>query len=196
MFKRIIKDDKNFKSKDIGKDIVSVPINKKIIHPITLDNINTNGFLNPICLTKMYISNNKLNNYSNYICNGENKYKENIQLPPIAFDSSDLLEIYNINNIDNLEEWVDYNKEKYNFHTYSRVMSCWIIVNAPSLKIYKERLINIYNKIFNIYSIKNDNDFDKNINTFVNNWIDEYKIDDDSNLLSIVIKKFKDLYFK
>jgi len=189
MFKRIIKDDKNYKS----KDIVTVPINNKILHPITLDVINTNGFLNPICLTKMYISNNKLNNYSNYICNGENKYKVNIQLPPIALNSSDLLEIYNINNIDSLIEWINTNIVEYNFYTFSRVISCWIIDNPDTLKTYKKHIINICNKLLSNYSpeIKNINiSISDEINLFINNWIDEYKIDDNSNLLNILIKKF------
>lgn len=187
MFKRIIKDEKNFKSKDIA----TVPINNIIYHPITLKPINTNGFLNPICLTKMYISNNKLNNYSNYICNGENKYKENIQLPPIAFNSSDLLEIYNINNIDNLNEWVNNSITLYNILTFSRVISSFITENVDTLKSYKKHFQDICYNILNIYSpdIRNGLVLDE-MNNFINKWIDEYKIGDNNNLINILNKKF------
>jgi len=190
MFKRIIKDENNFKSKDIA----IVPINNKIHHPITLKTIDTNGFLNPICLTKMYISNNKLNNYSNYICNGENKYKENIQLPPIAFNSSDLLEIYNINNIDNLKEWIDNSIKlyKYNIITFSRVISSWITENVDTLKSYKTHFHDICNKILNNYSF--DIRFNKlvidEMNNFIDKWIDDYKIGNDKNLIKILSEKF------
>jgi hypothetical protein len=190
MFKRTIKDDNFFKS----KDIVTVPINKEIIHPISLDIINTDNFLNPICLTKMYISNNKLNNYSNYLCNGENKYKEIIQLPPIAFDSSDLLQIYGINNIDSLKEWVEnIDTLKYNHITISRVISCWINTNVDTLKTYNKYLDKICKIIMEKYiltNIRNSDDYDKNVTIFINNWIDNYDIKKNKNLLNDLLINF------
>lgn len=190
MFKRIIKDDKFFRSKDIA----TVPINKKIQHPVSLKIIDTNGFLNPICLTKMYISNNKLNDYGNYICNGENKYKENIQLPPIAFNSSDLLEIYNINTIDSLKEWIDniiqsYEFLSYNIYTIIRIISCWITENSDTLSNYKKPLQYICYEILKQYSLDKEVK-QENINDTINKWIDNYKNGDDIDLLQILIKKF------
>ena len=189
MFKRIIKDEKSYTS----KDIVTVPINKTIIHPITLNKINTKEFKNPICLTKMHISNNKLNTFSNYICNGENKYKQFIQLPPISLNSSDLLEMYNINNIDELNDWINKNIYEYTYLTLARVLSCWIINNSDSLKLYKKKLGEIY--LFyiskNIYDLKKSSDEEKIIK-FINDWIDNYTADKDSNIVNellIYIKK-------
>ena len=189
MFKRIIKDEKSYTS----KDIVTVPINKTIIHPITLNKIDTNDFKNPICLTKMYISNNKLNTFSNYICNGENKYKQYVQLPPISLDSSNLLEIYDINNIDELNDWVNKNIYEYTYLTLARILSCWIRNNSDSLKLYKKKLEDIY--LFyiskNIYNLKNSKDEEKIIK-FINDWIDNYTADKDSNIVNellIYIKK-------
>ena len=189
MFKRIIEDKKNYKSKDIA----TVPINKTIIHPITLNKINTKEFKNPICLTKMHISNNKLNTFSNYICNGENKYKQYIQLPPISLNSSDLLEIYEINNIDELNDWIKKNIYEYTYLTLARVLSCWIINNSDSLKLYKKKLEDIY--LFyiskNIIDLKKSNDEEKIIK-FINDWIDNYTADKDSNIVNellIYIKK-------
>jgi hypothetical protein len=182
MFKRIIKDEKSFTSKDIS----TVPINKKVYHPITLETINTKDFKNPICLTKMYVSNNKLNNISNYICNGENKYKQYIQVPPVALNSSNLLEIYDINNIDNLKDWIENNFYVYNLLTLARVVSCWIINNSDTLKLYKKHLENIC--IFILYKqIKPEelkiSKFEEEIKKYVNEWIDNYTIDTDTNLL-------------
>jgi hypothetical protein len=179
MFKRIIKDEKSFKS----KDIVTVPINKNIIHPITLNKINTEEFKNPICLTKMYISNNKLNTFSNYICNGENKYKQYIQLPPVSLNASNLLEIYDINSIDELNEWIKNNMFGYTQITIIRVISSWIINNSDTLKLYKKKLGQIcLFLISNKYEIKESKDEEK-ILRFIDDWIDNYTIDKDSNII-------------
>jgi hypothetical protein len=193
MFKRVIRDDNNYTS----KDIVNVPINQKIYHPITLEKIDTTNFKNPICLTKMYVSDNKLNTFSNYICNGENKYKQYIQLPPVALNSSNLLEIYDINNIDNLKDWVENNIYVYNRITLSRVVSCWIINNFDTLKLYKKHLENI--SIFILIDEYNKRqlekfDYEEDVKQFINDWINNYTIDKDSNLLKNLLIHFNKKY--
>jgi hypothetical protein len=171
MFKRTIKNDKNFKSKDIE----TLPINSNKLHPIILHNIETTGFINPICLTKMHISNDKLKIFNNYACNGENKYKDYIQLPPIGFTSSDLLQIYNINDIDSLNNWIDSNYMVYNENTFKRVLNCWIINNIETLKIHNNFLENICKKILKI-KYPNDFNIDKEIKYYIDYWIDKYDI--------------------
>lgn len=196
MFKRFINDEKNYTSKYIA----TVPINQKVFHPVTLETIDTNEFKNPICLTKMYISNNKLNTFSNYICNGENKYKQYIQLPPVALNSSNLLEIYDINNIDNMKDWVEKNIQIYNVITFARVISSWIINNTDTLKLNKKKLENICIFILN-HGFKpmfiDSYDYDEEIKIYVTDWIDNYTIDKDSdllkNLLIYISKKFKNI---
>ena len=177
MFKRIIKDERMFGS----KDIITVKPDKKIIHPITLNMINTSGFINPVCLTKMYISNNKLNEFDNYICNGENKYKEYIQLPPISLNSQDLLEIYNINNIENLKDWFKDNILTFNEITLERVLTCWITNNIDTLKLYKKYFHEIFFNIFyNYYDINKYLSYEDEIKKYINEWLDNYKIDQDN----------------
>jgi len=174
MYKRTIKDDKKFTS----KEIITVKPDKKIIHPITLNTINTSGFINPVCLTKMYISNNKLNEFDNYICNGENKYKEYIQLPPISLNSQDLLEVYNINNIENLKDWVENNLTTYTDFTLIRVLTCWITNNVDTLKLYKKYFHEIFLKIFyNYNNIQKYLSYEDDIKKYIDEWIDNYKID-------------------
>ena len=188
MFKRIIKDEKKFNS----KDIMTVKPNNRIIHPITLNPIDTSGFVNPICLTKMFISNNKFNEYDNYVCNGENKYKEYIQLPPISLSSQDLLEIYSINNIENLNDWINNNIITYSDITLSRVISCWITNNIDSRNLYKKYLQNICIKmISNVNPSIKDID-DDSIKDYINNWIDNFKIGQSVHLYEDVYK----FYFK
>jgi hypothetical protein len=188
MFKRIIKDEKIFNS----KDIMTVKPNNRIIHPITLNPVDTSGFINPICLTKMFISNNKFNEYDNYVCNGENKYKEYIQLPPISLDSQDLLEIYNINNIENLNDWINNNLITYSDITLSRVISCWITNNIDSLKSYKKYLQNICIKMISEVNPSIKDVDDDIINNYINNWIDNFKIGQSVHLYEDVYK----FYFK
>ena len=193
MFKRIIKDDKIFKSKDIE----TIKPDTIKIHPISLNIVDTRGFINPICLTKMNISDNKLSTYSNYICKGENKYKEYIQLPPIGFGTSELLQIYNINNIDNLKYWIESNIEEYNIFTLKRVLNCWINNNIDVLKIHNNFLEDIckllLEKYMDLYNIKNI-DIDKEVKYYIDYWIEKYdinsfEIDLLDNLKDYLIKK-------
>ena len=132
------------------------------------------------------ISNNKLNTFSNYMCNGENKYKQYIQLPPVALNSSNLLEIYNINNIDNMKDWVENSIQTYNIITFARVISSWIINNIDTLKLHKKNLENICIFILN-HGYKpmyiDSSDYDNEIIKYITEWIDVYTADKDSDLL-------------
>jgi hypothetical protein len=190
MKKRYIKDEKSFTS----KNIMNVSQDKKIIHPITLNMINTSEFINPICLTKLYISNNKINEFENYVCNGENKYKEYIQLPPISLNSQDLLEVYDINNIENLKDWVNNNIINYNHITLTRVITCWIFNNSELLNVYKKYFHEICINILKKY--KNNNKilkYEDEIKTFINNWIDKYKPDENLDLYKETFEFFNKL---
>lgn len=173
MFKRIIKSDNYFKSNNIE----TVPINTNKIHPITLDMVNTSGFINPVCLTKFHISNNKLNIYSEYTCNGENKYNEYMHLPPINITSSDLLKLYNINTIDNLKDYINSNISIINQYTLIRIMHCWVINNMNILKSHTSSFINIYNIIIHHFDIFNQTikiNVDKEVKYYIEYWIQKY----------------------
>lgn len=186
MFKRIIKDNKSFKSKDID----TLPTGYLRLHPVTTNIIDTRNFMNPICLTKMYISNNKLNTYNNYVCNGENKYKDYIKLPPIYLDSHDLLQIYSINDIDSLNAWIETNYYTYNILTINRVLNCWIQNNIDIIKINNNLLYKIYFDLINKYINPNNFkkiDLDKEIRDYINYWIEKYNKDDKKDLFNDIL---------
>lgn len=187
MFKRIIKDNKSFRSKDIE----TLDIGNRKIHPITTNLVDTRNFNNPICLTKMYIKNDKLNIYNNYICNGENKYKDYITLPPIYFDSNDLLQIYNIIDIESLNIWVKSNIDLYNIVTISRVLNCWIENNIDIIKINNNLINNIYINIISMYinpKIQEKISDEKEVKDYIKYWIDKYDKNDNNNLYNDLIK--------
>jgi len=194
MFKRTIKDNKSFKSKEIS----TVLINDEKFHPVTLNKINTKGFINPICLTKLHISDNKLNTFSNYICKNEDKYKEYIQIPPIGFTSLDLLQIYEINTIDNLKYWIETNIEEYTIDTLKRVLNCWIISNINIIKLYNNFLEDICKQLLNKYidyqaniDIEKKNiSLDKEIKYYIDYWINKYDLNKNDYDLLDDLKKY------
>lgn len=186
MFKRIIKDNISFKSKDID----TLQTGKLRLHPVTTNIIDTRNFMNPICLTKMYISNNKLNTYNNYICNGENKYKDYIKLPPIYLDSYDLLQIYSINDIESLNIWIDINQSTYNILTINRVLNCWIQNNIDIIKINNNLINKIYFNLISKYINPNNLkkiDLDKEIKNYINYWIEKYNKDEKKDLFNDIL---------
>lgn len=187
MFKRIIKDNKSFRSKDIE----TLDIGNRKIHPITTNLVDARNFNNPICLTKMYIKNDKLNIYNNYICNGENKYKDYITLPPIYIDSNDLLQIYNIIDIESLNIWVETNINQYNIVTINRVLNCWIENNIDIIKINNNIINSIYINIINMYinpNIRKKINVEKEIKDYIKYWIEKYNKDDNNILFNDIIK--------
>jgi hypothetical protein len=186
-FTRTIYEEKTYKSKDIS----TLKNGLYRLHPITTNLIDAREFKNPICLTKMHISNNKLNTYSNYICNGENKYKENITLPPIYLDSDDLLQIYDINDIDSLNLWIETNIDSYNITTINRVLNCWIEKNIDIIKIYNNFIYKIYINIVNKYinsNIQKKIDVDTEIKNYIKYWIEKYDKSNKNNLFNDIIK--------
>jgi hypothetical protein len=184
MFKRIIKQEIYFTSKNIE----TLNINSSKIHPITLQNINTNNKTSPICLTKMHISNNNLNIYDNYICNGENKYNEYMHLPPVSLLASDLLTLYEISNVDNLKIWINEKIEFMNLNTIKRVLKCWIIENIDDLKKHNEILNEICEIILNKLENFNKIDKTKMIKYFVEYWIQNFNIEENNEIITDLIK--------
>jgi hypothetical protein len=183
MFKRSIKQEIYFTSKNIE----TLNINSSKIHPITLQYINTINRESPVCLTKMHIANNKLNMYDNYVCNGENKHNEYMHLPPVSLSVSDLLILYEISNVDDLKIWINKNIKDMNLNTINRVLKCWIIENIDDLKKHNEILNEICEIILNEFSDFNNFD-DKIIKNFVEYWIQNFKIDDNNDIIIDLIK--------
>ncbi len=170
--KRIIKDIRD------NKDIIELNPNTKTLHPITGNFINTSNLENELCLTKYYYKDN-LNILKENKCNNNDTtlYKKYLYTPPIGLSYIDLLNIYNINNIDDLSDWINSNLDNdLSYLTINRILNCWIYYNLNILKNYNKILIDIYFKI--IVKINFDFSYKENIkddiNYYINYWINKY----------------------
>ncbi len=130
-------------------------------------------------------SKKNLNILNEYKCKtNTNTYKKNLYIPPIGLDSNDLLNIYSVDSIDSLNQWVTENLSQMNYLTINRVLNSWIRVNFDTLKNYNNYLEKIYIKIIE-FNFKNDNQFhnlEKNINKeikdFIDYWINKHSADE------------------
>ena len=174
MNKRIIK-----KEKFTGNDITNVPTNSSLLHPLTGTIINNDG-MNPLCLTKFNLKNNKLKITNKYKCDtNNNMYKQYLYIPPITIQIKDILEIYDINTIDSLKTYFKENIESGNIITIKRILNCWIKNNIEILKNYNDGLEKILGSIVNRFYT--DKDLFENNNISIKNFVD-YWIDKNSNL--------------
>jgi hypothetical protein len=159
------------------KDIVSVNKGNRMFNPVSSTmHISTK---NPICLTKFNIQNNTSKIYNEYMCNHtSSNYKEYLFIPPIGLLSQDIVNIYNIETIDNLDNWMDNNLKTSNIFTIDRILNCWIRVNYDTLINYNNYLEKIINKIVNEFyfdRIKNmeEKELNKEIKYFIDYWINK-----------------------
>jgi len=174
MNKRIIK-----KEKFTGNEIINIPSNSSLLHPLTSTIIN-NDSTNPLCLTKFNLKNNKLKITNKYKCEtNNNMYKQYLYIPPITIQIKDILEMYDINTIDSLKIYVKENIESGNIITIKRIINCWIKNNIEILKNYNDGLEKILGSIVNRFYT--DKDLFENNNISIKNFID-YWIDKNSNL--------------
>lgn len=174
MNKRIIK-----KEKFTGNDIVNVPSNTSLLHPLSSMMIR-NDSTNPMCLTKFNLQNNKLKITNKYKCeNNNNKYKQYLYIPPIFIQSKDILTMYDIDTIDSLKTYVKENIESGNSITIIRIINSWIKNNIETLKNYNDSLEKILGYLVNRYFV--DKNIIENKNISIKNFVD-YWIDKNSNI--------------
>ena len=122
-------------SRIIKNELQIAPPKSKTIHPITL-NIISNESNNPLCLTKFYFNKDK----KMVMINANNKCgrvdtKNIMFVPPVSLSSSDILKIYNIESIDDLENWMDEEFDKLNYYGINRIINSWIRENYEIIKI-------------------------------------------------------------
>lgn len=172
----------------------SLKTNKKIlknplINPIDLTIINNPN--KSICLNKLSYNNNNFNYYN--ICNdndNDNFIKKYMYTPPITINPETLLNIYNINNIDEIIDYIDNNlKDKsINFNKINRILKCWMRINLNNIKLYLNIIQKIHIKMLYAYNdIKDsDSDLEKNIKDYIEYWI---KKNNDNNVFKL------DLFF-
>ena len=125
---------------------------------------------------------NEYNNYKKLI--NTNNESINKYVSPILIKSNDILEIYNIMNMDDLEKWVKTNLDDINFFTINRIINCWIRVNLNILKKHPKYVIYIIYIIFKYYFKDIDlKKYSKNIDSYIIKWLKKKKIKDyDLNL--------------
>jgi hypothetical protein len=158
------------------KNAIIIKPNQKIFNPITLD-INEN-------------KDNKINNLSKFndfenTFNGS--YPDFLLNPPITINEIDILKIYDINN--DILEW--YEKSDNNIIHKNRILNCWIRINYDKLKKNNNILKKIYIKIISNLIENEDINFEKEINNYIDYWIEknnntQFKL----NLLDDMIKYF------
>jgi len=147
-----------------------------------------------------------LKNQKYTVANSENTPTA-LPFQPFGILSSDILQIYKINSIDDLLDYIDTNVKIENILTINRILNCWIYNNYNILKQYNDILEKIYKKIIYAYikyfnidieliiEKKNIN-INKEIKEYIDYWINKNNIKIFSlNLLTdfinYFIKKYK-----
>ena len=166
-------------------------IYKSRIYYRTIKNENKVGgnYVNPITLkieTQKFISPDMI------------KPNNKMWVPPIGINSQNILEIYNIETINDLEniiaEMID---NKYNYIVNIIIIS-WIRKNFETLKKSHAILVKIFTKIFSDIEItKNiikNLDLSKEIDKFIKKWLEEknetdFKLDLRNDLINYIQNK-------
>jgi beta-galactosidase/beta-glucuronidase len=96
-------------------------------------------------------------------------------LPYLSMNTDQILNMYKIDSIDSLINWIDYTKD---FNTINRILNVWIRKNFDELKENNKILLNIYKNIAKKYKKETNNINEENIkNWFRNNKSDQFKLD-------------------
>ena len=115
----------------------------------------------------------------------------NIMLPNINIDTIDLLSLYDINNIDSLNNWIDENLYKLPFDNINRVLNIWIKSNLSELKQFNNALVNIIKKILEKFNLNiNKKYLDTELPKFIDYWIKKSNENDFDFNLILDFKKF------
>lgn len=114
-----------------------------------------------------------------------------IMLPNINIDSNDLISLYDINNIDSLNNWIDENLYVLPFDNINRVLNLWIKSNLSELKLFNNALVNIIKKILEKFNLNiNKKYLDTELLKFIDYWIKKSNENDFYFNLILDFKKF------
>jgi hypothetical protein len=148
---RILKNDPmEIKPNDIGFN----PLTTKIIKNTTNDSIY---------FSKIFFENDKLSNITN-----DKSLKLNTNFaatPPIIISYDKLLVMHNINNINDLIEYIKTNIDINTFNYNNRLLNCFIRKNYKELSKNNKIITDLYLSI-----LKNDKLNKKDIETFIKKW--------------------------
>ena len=186
--------------------------------------IDQSGLVEPELIKKQWVNKSTLNwvniiksqinknapfpikNYNYTVSNNENTLHA-IPFQPLGILSSDILQMYQINSIDNLLEYIDTNIKSENILTINRIVNCWIYTNYNVLKQHNNVLEKIYKKIIYEY-IKNFNidmereierkniNINKEIKDYIDSWINKkntttFSLNLLTDFINYFIKKYK-----
>jgi hypothetical protein len=158
-------------------------LKNQVLNPFDLSLINNSN--NTVCLNKLNYNNNKFNYYNTNICNNNNNnnfIKKNIYIPHVTINCETLLNIYKLNNIDDIETYINniLKELDINFYHINRILMCWIRLNFNNLKTYLNIIERIYIKIIYIYlnlDYDDDENIEKKIKKYIKYWIKKNKSD-------------------
>jgi hypothetical protein len=164
------------------------------IHPLTLQFRTIDKSSKDFVPTEFHFNpqgNLELDTYADNI-DIKNLSKKDLQLnmllPKTFYNEAHLLKLYDIENIDSLNKWIQIsiNKDE-NFDTINRIVTVFAIYKIEEFKNNNNNLVDIYQKLFNKYFNKNIN---KNeLSKIITEKINKYNSDDfELDLVSDIIE--------
>ena len=171
---------KRFSDKRIIKQISNNPIKKgsKSIHPITLE-IATNNEIFNIVSTQFYLGEDgkfridSAQNNKNLIKSRNDK--DNMESPDLSLPMTDYLNIYDIDNYDeliiSLKNMINKNVLE---ETIFRIVNIYVRIEFNELKKINNTLIKIFKIIFKSKKVEDD----EFIKKFLKNWFEKNNKDD------------------
>ena len=140
-------------NKDIVKNITIYKYNKQSKEFCTYDTKSDLNKLNKSNKKNKSNKSNKKNKSNKSIATDNNNQKKNyydfLFIPPANISYVNLLDIYEITDIDTLYDVI--NNKKYNIYTINRLLNCWIYKNLSIVKKHNTKIINIYTEFFNTF---------------------------------------------
>lgn len=166
---------------------------KKIINPLSL--MPTKNIKKTICNTNQV-------DYIDFLgsmtidCNENIPKKDviiNMLFPSINFNHKYILKMYNISNIDSLDNWIQNNLEVKPKDTTYRVLNCWINENINDLKLFNNALFDIIKVILLKFTKIKEQTINKELLNYIDYWINKY---DENNFNLNLITDFKNYLSK
>ncbi len=153
----------------------SIEQNEFYLHPITLELVR-NNMPKKICPTELYYKNGKIEKsaLAESIKLEDRDIQNFMALPYLSMNTDQILNMYKIDTVDSLINWIDYSKD---FDTINRILNVWIRKNYNELKENNKILINIYKNLAKKYKKNVINITEENINNwFKNNNPDKFNL--------------------
>lgn len=161
-------------NRKIKKFSLKVEKDEQVLNPLTL-NLYINDKDKDIYITKYFFDKDKNLEFktNDKIINSYDE-KKFMLTPSLLISSSELLKIYEIEDIGN---FIKANLENNNFSFINRILNCWIRENFNDLKKNNQILINIYYQIFNNIINIDKKIFENECKVFLNKWFKNKNID-------------------